>query len=193
MADAALGETGRLDVLIAAAGISADRRAGDPEEHDGTAAGLGWSTDVGRRVLDVNLDGLMYSDRAVARAMIASGAGGAIVNIASISSAWTSGNATSYSVSKAGAWMLTKALSIEWAPHGIRVNAVGPGFTETPMTAVTRRNEEARRSIVERTPMGRFGRPEEIASAALYLAGDGASFVTGNIVYVDGGFNAYSR
>lgn len=193
MADRAAETLGGVDGLIAAAGISAAALPGDPAEHDGSAAGLDWSTDVWRRVLDVNLDGLMYCDRAVARHLIAAGDGGSIVNIASISAAWTSGNASAYSVSKAGAWMLTKALSIEFAAHGIRVNAVGPGFTETPMTAATRSDDTARNDIVARTPLGRFGRPEEIAAAALFLASDAASFVTGSILYVDGGFDAYSR
>lgn len=193
MADHAAQVFGGVDCLIAAAGISAAALPGDPADHDGSAAGLDWSTDVWRRVLEVNLDGLMYCNRAVARHMIAGGRGGSIVNIASISAAWASGNASAYSVSKAGAWMLTKTLSIEFAKHGIRVNAVGPGFTETPMTAATRGNDAARDDIVERTPLRRFGKPEEIAAPALFLASDAASFVTGSILYADGGFNAYSR
>lgn len=193
MADRAAAEFGGIDALIAAAGISAAPQSGDPAEHDGVAAGLSWSTQVWDRVLDVNLNGLMYSNRAVAHHMIAAGRGGAIVNIASISSAWTSGNATAYSVSKAGAWMLTKALSIEFARHGVRVNAVGPGFTETPMTADTRADYAARQHIVDNTPLGRFAKPSEIADSALFLAGERSSFVTGTIIYVDGGFNAYSR
>lgn len=193
MSDYAAEVLGGIDGLIAAAGISAAALPDDPTDHDGSAAGLDWSTDVWRRVLDVNLDGLMYCNRAVARHMIAAGDGGSIVNIASISAAWTSGNASAYSVSKAGAWMLTKALSIEFAAHGIRVNAVGPGFTETPMTAATRDDDVARNDIVGRTPLRRFGKPEEIAAPALFLASDAASFVTGTILYADGGFNAYSR
>lgn len=193
MADRAATEFGGIDALIAAAGISAAPRPGDPVDHDGSTAGLSWSTSVWDRVLDVNLNGLMYSNRAVSRHMIAAGRGGSIVNIASISSAWTSGNATAYSVSKAGAWMLTKALSIEYARHGVRVNAVGPGFTETPMTADTRADDDARANIIDRTPLGRFAKPSEIADSALFLAGERSSFVTGTIIYVDGGFNAYAR
>lgn len=193
MTDYAAAALGGVDGLIAAAGISAAPLPGDPTDHDGSAAGLDWSSAVWRRVLDVNLDGLMYCNRAAARHMIAGGRGGSIVNIASISSAWASGNASAYSVSKAGAWMLTKTLSIEFAEHGIRVNAVGPGFTETPMTAATRDDENSRQDIIERTPLGRFGRPEEIAAPALFLTSDAASFVTGTILYADGGFNAYAR
>lgn len=193
MADRAAEVFGAVDALIAAAGISAAPQAGDPVAHDGASAGLSWSTDVWDRVLNVNLNGLMYSNRAVARHMIAAENGGSIVNIASISSTWTSGNATAYSVSKAGAWMLTKALAVEFARHGIRVNAVGPGFTETPMTADTRADVDAQRSIIDRTPLGRFARPAEIADSALFLAGEKSSFITGSIIYVDGGFNAYSR
>ncbi|MGW0662382.1 SDR family NAD(P)-dependent oxidoreductase [Streptodolium elevatio] len=184
---------GRIDVLVAAAGVSSAAVGAGEQEHDGTDAGLLWSTDTWHRVVDVNLNGLMYTDRAVARQMIAAGQGGSIVNIASICSVWTSGNSTPYAVSKAGAWMLTKSLAVELAPHGIRVNAVGPGFIETPMTAATRADEAAAAGVTGRTLMGRFGQPREVADTVLFLACDESSYFTGSILYPDGGFNAPTR
>ncbi|WTW99061.1 SDR family oxidoreductase [Streptomycetaceae bacterium NBC_01309] len=192
LAEHVVGRWGRIDVLVAAAGISSEGAGPPGEGHDGVSAGLTWSSRTWRRVLDVNLDGLMHSNRAVARHMVAAG-GGAIVNITSVCSAWTSGNATPYAVSKAGAWMLTKSLAIELAPYRIRVNAVGPGFIETPMTATTRADEAAAAAVTDRTLMGRFGRPREVADAVLFLACDESSYFTGTILYPDGGFNAPSR
>ncbi|MER7990257.1 SDR family NAD(P)-dependent oxidoreductase [Streptomyces noursei] len=193
MARHAVDRWGQLDVLVAAAGISGERAAAD-EEHDGTGAGLSFSSRTWQDVLDVNLNGLMHTDRAVARWMITVGSGGSIVNIASMCSAWASATATPYNVSKAGAWMLTKSLAIELAPHGIRVNAVGPGFIgDTGMTAHTRADEQAAAAVVDRTLLGRFGRPREVADAVLFLAGDESSYFTGSILYPDGGFNAPSR
>jgi NAD(P)-dependent dehydrogenase (short-subunit alcohol dehydrogenase family) len=177
---------GRVDALVAAAGIAGYQVPGGHSAVHGSFEG--W-----RRVLDVNLDGLMLTNRAVARQMIEGRVAGSIVNITSMCSAWTSGGATPYAVSKAGAWTLTKCLALELADHGIRVNAVGPGFVETPMTAATRADVAAADGVVQRTPLGRFGQPVEIANAVLFLASDEASFVTGEILYADGGFNAPSR
>ncbi|WP_436778303.1 SDR family NAD(P)-dependent oxidoreductase [Yinghuangia sp. YIM S09857] len=191
MAQHAVDRFGRLDVLVAAAGINGQGASGD--EHDGVTAGLTFSSRVWSNILDVNLTGLMQSDRAVARRMIAGG-GGAIVNIASMCSAWASAGSTPYNVSKAAAWMLTKSLAIELAPHGIRVNAVGPGFIdETGMTEKTRADDHAFRAATDRILMGRFGRPREVADAVLFLASDESSYFTGSILYPDGGFNAPSR
>lgn len=187
----AVDRFGRIDVLVAAAGISSAAISSD-DAHDGTDAGFAFSTDVWQRVIDVNLNGLMYSNRAAARHMIPAG-GGVIVNIASICSVWTSGNATPYAVSKAAAWMLTKSLAVELAPYNIRVNAVGPGFIETPMTAATRADEAASAAVTDRTLMGRFGRPREVADTVLFLASDESSYFTGSILYPDGGFNAPNR
>src|SRR5262249_6414385 len=92
-----------------------------------------------------------------------------------------------YSVSKAGVWMLTKCLAQELATQGIRVNAIGPGFIETPMTAALRADDKRSRWAMSMTPMGRFGTPEEIASTALFLASDEPAFVTGEILHPSGG------
>jgi NAD(P)-dependent dehydrogenase (short-subunit alcohol dehydrogenase family) len=92
-----------------------------------------------------------------------------------------------YSVSKAGVWMLTKCLAQELAGHGIRVNAIGPGFVETPMTAAIREDSARSRWAMGLTPMGRYGKPEEIAATALFLASDDASYFTGELLHPSGG------
>jgi len=195
LADAAIQQFGRIDIAVAAAGIShALYVSGEPRER---AAGVRPSRDTAllinkpseywEKVLSVNLTGVMYTDRAVARRMLDAGVEGSIVNIASAAARIPIVGAADYCVSKAGVWMLTKCLARELARYRIRVNAVGPGFIETPMTASVRSDEERLRTLVERTPIGRLGQPVDIANACLYLASDEASFVTGEIIYPDGG------
>jgi 3-oxoacyl-[acyl-carrier protein] reductase len=140
-----------------------------------------------QKVVDVNLYGVFFSDRAAARWMVANGRAGSIINLASIMSRLP-GATGAYSVSKSGVWMLTKVMAMELAPQGIRVNAIGPGFIETPMTAVLREDEERSRRILGNTWMGRFGKPEEIANTALFLASDEASFFTGELLHPSGGY-----
>jgi len=191
-------EMGGIDVLVAAAGIShASYVSGsEPREAQGlreTTFVLNKPLENWRRVIDVNLTGVMLTNRSVAKAMIETGRGGAIVNIASGAAKLAIPGAADYCVSKAGVWMLTKCLALELAPHRIRVNAVGPGFIETPMTASMRTNQSMVDSVVARTPARRMGRPDDIANACLYLVSDEASFVTGEILYPDGGLDAASR
>jgi NAD(P)-dependent dehydrogenase (short-subunit alcohol dehydrogenase family) len=172
---------GGIDVLIAAAGVGSPRTASD-QPH----TLLGISTEQFRAVIDVNLYGVLFSNRAVARWMVANHRAGSIVNLGSIMSKMPSAGGA-YSVSKAGVWMLTKALAQELAPQGIRVNAIGPGFIETPMTAALRGDADRSRWAMNMTPMGRFGTPEEVASTALFLASDDAAFFTGEILHPSGG------
>jgi len=139
------------------------------------------------RVINVNLTGVMLTNRFIARLMVDNGWKGSIVNIASGAAKIPIAGAGDYCVSKAGVWMLTKVLALELAGHGIRVNAIGPGFIETPMTASMRADEERLRRLVAGTPLGRLGTPEDIANAALFLASDEASFFTGEIIFPDGG------
>ena len=143
-------------------------------------------TDQFRRVIDVNLYGVLFSNRAVARWMTEHRRGGSIINLASIMSKMPSTSAP-YSVSKAGVWMLTKCLAQELATQGIRVNAIGPGFIETPMTAAIRADQSRSSWAMSVTPMGRYGKPEEIAATALFLASDEASFFTGELLHPSGG------
>jgi len=175
---------GAVDVLVAAAGVSTPRVPDAAQDQPYTV--LGMPTSRFRAVMDVNLYGVLFSNRAVARWMVANARGGSIVNLGSIMSKMPSPGGA-YSVSKAGVWMLTKCLAQELAPSGIRVNAIGPGFIETPMTAVLRANQARSRWAMDMTPMRRYGQPEEVANAALFLASDESAFFTGEILHPSGG------
>jgi glucose 1-dehydrogenase len=118
--------------------------------------------------------------------MIARGRG-AIVNMASLSATLAAPTALAYSVSKAAVAQLTNAAALALAPHGVRVNAIGPGTIDTEMAHGVYANAEAHRAILSRTPMGRLGTPEEVAGVALFLASDDSAFVTGKTIFVDGG------
>jgi NAD(P)-dependent dehydrogenase (short-subunit alcohol dehydrogenase family) len=175
---------GAVDVLVAAAGISSGRPPSDQPAEPYTV--LTVPVEQFRRVVDVNFYGVLFSDRAAARWMVANGRPGSIINIGSVASRIPLPGGA-YSVSKAGVWMLTKVLAMELATTGIRVNAIGPGFIETPMTALLREDELRSRWALGMTPMGRFGRPEEIASTALFLASDESSYFTGELLHPAGG------
>jgi NAD(P)-dependent dehydrogenase (short-subunit alcohol dehydrogenase family) len=175
---------GGVDVLVAAAGVGSPRRA--PSGTDQPHTILDMPTDVFRHVIDINMYGVLFSNRAVARWMVANRRGGSLINLGSIMSKMPSPGGA-YSVSKAGVWMLTKCLARELASQGIRVNAIGPGFIETAMTAPLRADAARSRWAMEMTPMGRYGQPEEIASTALFLASDDAAYFTGEILHPSGG------
>ena len=175
---------GAVDVLVAAAGVGAVRVPGAASYQPHTLLSI--PMDQLRRVIDVNLYGVLFSNRAVARWMTANRRGGSLINLASIMSRMPS-TSGAYSISKAGVWMLTKCLAQELAAHGIRVNAIGPGFIETPMTAAMRGDAERSRWAMSVTPMGRYGRPEEVAATALFLASDDASYFTGELLHPSGG------
>ncbi len=191
-AQACVDEFGRLDIVVAAAGISfADYVSGETRENDldPTAAHItNQNVEHWEKVMAVNLTGVMMTDRSCAKQMIELGHGGVIINIASIMAKFPQPGAANYCVSKAGVWMLTKVLAQELVSDGIRVNAIGPGFIETPMTAAISGNEELNQWVLSMTPMRRFGQPEEIANVALFLASDEASYVTGEIIHPDGGW-----
>ena len=137
-----------------------------------------------RRVLAVNLDGVFYCTREVGRLM--AGHGGSIVNIASTAAMSAMPERVSYCASKAGVAGLTRAAAIDLAPHGIRVNALAPGATLTPLTRAREHAPEIR-EFIHRTPLGRWGRTSEIAEVVAFLAGAASSFVTGTVIPVDGG------
>jgi NAD(P)-dependent dehydrogenase (short-subunit alcohol dehydrogenase family) len=170
-------ERGRLDILVNAAGTIQRK---DPLE----VTLAEWE-----QVLRVNLTGTFLCCQAAARQMRAQG-GGAIVNIASLTSFVGFSEVTAYGASKAGVAQLTRSLANDWARYGIRVNAIAPGVFPTPLNrsllSGTSRGDWLRRH----TPMERFGEPEEIAGAAVYLASPAASFTTGEVLVVDGGFLA---
>jgi 3-oxoacyl-[acyl-carrier protein] reductase len=148
---------GGVDVLVAAAGVASPLRP-EPGATTQPHTVLSVPTENFRRVVEVNLFGVLFSDRAVARWMMARQRRGSLINLGSIMSRMPSPGGA-YSVSKAGVWMLTKCLAQELAPHGIRVNAIGPGFIETPMTAALRSDEKRSRWAMAMTPMGRYGTP----------------------------------
>ena len=189
LAERAMTEFGRIDTLVAAAGIaSADYVSGQAPggESSGGRAVLQQPLADWERVLAVNLTGVMLTNRAVAARMMGHG-GGTIVNIASSAAAIPLRGAADYCVSKAGVWMLTKVLALELVGHGIRVNAIGPGFIETPMTAAMRQDPSGEAAMKRMTPMRRLGQPEEIASTALFLASEDSSYLTGQLLFPNGG------
>ncbi len=143
------------------------------------------------RVLTVNLKGSFLLGQAVARHMVervqAGEKPGAIVNMSSVNAVFAIANQVPYSVSKGGINQLTKVMALSLAPHGIRVNAIGPGSIMTDMLASVNADPAAKNRILSRTPMGRIGDPSEIASIAAFLASDDASYITGQTIYADGG------
>jgi NAD(P)-dependent dehydrogenase (short-subunit alcohol dehydrogenase family) len=143
------------------------------------------------RVLRVNLKGAFLCGQAAARQMMAQieagGAPGAIVNMSSVNAVFALPNQVPYSISKGGINQLTRVMALALAPHGIRVNAIGPGSIMTDMLASVNRDPDAKRRLLSRTPIGRIGDPAEIAAIAAFLASDEASYITGQTIYADGG------
>ena len=139
------------------------------------------------RVLGVNLRGTFLLSRLVARHMVEQKIAGAIINMSSTNAVVTIPDQLPYAVSKGGVMQLTRAMAMALAPHDIRVNAIGPGSIRTDMLNKVMENASAQRTILSRTPLGRFGEPEEVASVAVFLASDYASYVTGQTIYPDGG------
>ena len=139
------------------------------------------------RIIDVNLKGTWLSARAVARWQIANDRRGTVVMIGSINSMVGNPGASAYCASKGGVLMLGRTLALDWAPHRIRVNIVGPGVVDTPMSAKSLADPERRARMMDRTPIGRPASPDEIASVVAFLMSDGSSFMTGAYVPVDGG------
>lgn len=166
----------RLDVLVNNAGIAPSKPFLDMTEAD-------WD-----RVIRVNLKGAFLVGQAAAKLMVAKKTQGAIVNMSSVNAVLAIPGLAAYNVSKGGINQLTRVMALELAPHGIRVNAIGPGTiaTELARKAVLG-SPEAKTKIMSRTPMGRLGEPEEVAELALFLASKRSSYMTGQIVYVDGG------
>jgi NAD(P)-dependent dehydrogenase (short-subunit alcohol dehydrogenase family) len=174
-----VGCFGRLDIAVASAGVG-----------DGASAGLDEQAQW-RLIIDVNLGGVYHLARRAERAMES---GSSIILIASQLGLVGARDCPAYCASKGGVVNLTRALALDYAPRGIRVNCICPGAIDTPMLeasfSLTGDRQRARADHIARHPLGRIGRPEEIASTALFLASEDASFVTGAILPVDGGYLA---
>ena len=178
LVDDAAARLGRLDVLVNNAGLS---RRGNAEET---------SDDDWRLTMAVNLDAVFYLSRA-AIPLMRRGGGGVIVNTASELAATATRRLVAYCASKGGVLQLTRAMALDHAREGIRVNAICPGPVDTPLLVGHRGNpEEELKAIAEATPMGRIGTPDEIAGAITFLASDDASFITGSALLADGGVTA---
>ena len=190
MIQAALEKYGRVDAVVAAAGLSHAGYVSGERTSRATAGLLDQSPDDWQRVMDVNLTGVMLVNQAAARAMIDGDTPGTIVNIASVAAKVPLRGGVDYCVSKAGVWMLTKAFALEMVDYGIRVNAIGPGFIETPMTARMGEDADGAARMLSMTPMGRLGTADEIANTALFLSTDQSSYTTGQILFPAGGMFA---
>lgn len=172
--EAARSPAGTLDVVINATGIYRTAPAVDLSERD-------WNDTV-----SVNLTGAFLLARSAGRAMMSQGKG-RIITLASVSSQVVNPDYAAYAASKAGVAQLTRVLAREWAAHGITVNAIGPAVAETPMTRPKLDDPQWSASALARIPAGRFAKPDDILGAAIFLASPAGAFVTGQILYVDGG------
>lgn len=172
--DRVAAEVGPIDVLVNNAGVW---RYGDLANT---------ATEELERVVRVNLLGTMNCTRGFGRAMIARGSG-AIVNVVSISAIAPSPSVGAYSASKAGVVALTQQTALDWGPHGIRCNAVGPGMIRTESTASAYLDPAIEQGRANAVPLGRLGTPREVANVVAFLASDQAAYVNGQVIYVDGG------
>jgi NAD(P)-dependent dehydrogenase (short-subunit alcohol dehydrogenase family) len=169
-----LGEFGKIDILVNNAGTGILRPFLEISDEE-------WS-----KVLNTNLSSVFYCCRAVGRHMIEQRKG-KIINIASTAGVSASPKHATYHVTKAGIILLTKALAVEWAPYHINVNAIGPGQFQTHLTEDYLRDERIRESVLRRIPMRRVGLPEELGPLVIYLASDASDFMTGEVIFIDGG------
>jgi len=169
---------GKLDIFVNNAGT-------------GTMVGIDSMSDEDwKKVMDVNLTGVFYGVRAAAKYMKNNNVKGSIINMSSILGINGFNGLASYCAAKGGVNQITRTAAMEFAPLGIRINAIAPGFIKTEMTKEMLEDEVCRKFLEASTPLGHIGDPEDIASAALYLASDDAKYVTGSILYVDGGWTA---
>lgn len=170
-------ELGPIDILINSAGINIRKDVTD------------YTPDDWFKIINTNLSGVFFVTQAVARGMLERGYG-RVISIGSVSSLLGHPRHAPYAATKGGVAIMTKAMATEWATTGVTVNAIGPAYTVTGLITELMNNPVKYQELVESIPMGRLGKPEDIVAAAVYLASDGASFVTGQTVFVDGGRTA---
>ena len=175
---AVVREFGRLDIVLESAGISHRLDF------------LDLDAETWERIIAVNLTGMFHVGQAAARQMVRQGGGGSIINVTSQLAEVARPERAAYVASKGGARSLTQAMAVDLARHGIRVNAIAPGPTLTGLTRASYEDPAARRATEALIPLGRLGRPDDLAGAVVFLAGDEARWVTGSTVTVDGGYLA---
>lgn len=170
---------GAIDVLVNNAGVQFNMAAEELSDED-------W-----RRVLEIDLSGAFYCSREAGKVMLEQGRG-VIVNIASIAARFGMPRRLPYVVSKAGVAALTRGLATEWAGRGVRVNAIGPGYVETDLVRYAfEQGHIDRDAITAKIPMGRLAQPRSVADVAVFLASDAADYITGQVLYVDGGYSVF--
>lgn len=172
---AAVGDIGTIDILVNNAGIQHRQPLAELHEAD-------W-----RRVIEANLTGPFLVAQAVAPGMVRRQSG-KIINICSLANEIGRPNIAPYMAAKGGLKMLTKSMALEWAKDNVQVNGIGPGFFSTELNAALVDDEDFSRWVCNRTPAGRWGEPDELAGAAVFLASQASNFVNGQVIYVDGGF-----
>jgi glucose 1-dehydrogenase len=175
LVDAAVAKFGRLDIMVNNAGVETRSSVLDTteEQYD--------------KVLGVDLRSAFFGTQVAAKQMIRQGGGGRIINITSVHEDWPMPGNTAYCVAKGGMRMLTRTAGVELAPHGIRVVGVGPGAVATPINQSTMQDPKLLAKLNAAIPLGRMAQPEEIAAVVVFLAGDGASYLTSTTIFADGG------
>jgi len=171
-------QAGPVDILVNNAGITRRAPATEMPLED-------WDA-----IMSVNVRSLFALSREVARHMMSAGRGGKIVNVASLMSQVARPGTAAYTASKGAVAQLTKALAVEWAPHGINVNAIGPGYFKTKLTEPLQNDPAFDKWVKGETPLGRWGEPEDLAGLTVFLASRAADFITGQVIYADGGWLA---
>lgn len=174
----AVAAAGRVDILINNAGTEQIRPSLEVDE-------ALWDTIVG-----TNLKGAFFCAQAVAKNMVSAASGGAIINVCSLTTCVGVPGAAAYASSKSGLAGMTRTLSAEWAAHNIRVNGIGPGYFATEMTQVFYQDDAWRDAMQKKIPLGRFGELDDLAGSVVFLSSEAARYITGQILYIDGGYLA---